>query len=82
VTGSPGWEFSARLTTLSSKTTFVQDSNTKPWDRFFDKKTGNKKSDLFCGTWNLQTLYKQGVSLKLVREAEKYKIRCIALARS
>ncbi|VVC36852.1 Endonuclease/exonuclease/phosphatase [Cinara cedri] len=67
-----GWGFSAGLTTLPSKTSFVQDPNTKPRDRLFGKKTGNWKSDLFCGTWNLQTLFKQGA-------AEKYKIRCIAL---
>jgi hypothetical protein len=35
--------------------------------------------DLFFGTWNLRTLFKQGAALNLVRVVEKYKIRCIAL---
>lgn len=34
---------------------------------------------MFCGTWNVRTLYKPGAALDLVRELEKYKMKCVTL---
>lgn len=34
---------------------------------------------MFCGTWNVRTLYKPGAALDLVRKLEKYKMKCLAL---
>jgi hypothetical protein len=41
--------------------------------------TGNWKSELLCGTWNVRTLYKEGATVNLAREVEKYRMKCVAL---
>lgn len=46
--------------------------------RLNGKKTGNWKSDLKFGTWNMRTLYKAGVMKELVEEVERYIIKCLA----
>lgn len=51
----------------------------KPRRRLIRKKTGNRKLDFVIGTWNVRTLYKPGAVTNLVKEVEKYKIKCIAL---
>jgi hypothetical protein len=53
-------------------------NNNKPRIRL-GKKTGNRISELKCGTWNIRTLYKPGAALELVGEIEKCKMKCVAL---
>jgi len=43
------------------------------------KKTGNWISELKGGTWNIRTLYKPGATVELVREIERYRMKCVAL---
>jgi len=51
----------------------------KPQSRLFGKKIGSRKLDFVIGTWNLRTLYKPGVATDLVKEIERYKMKCVAL---
>lgn len=68
---------SAGLTTLPYKKRFVQDSYNKPRTRVYGKTTGNWKTELFWGTWNVRSLHKSGAALDLVKELEKYGTKCV-----
>lgn len=50
-----------------------------PWERAFGKTTGNWKTALSFGTWNVRIFYKPGAVHKIVNEIEKYKIKLTAL---
>jgi len=75
----PGWGFSAGPTILPSKKDLVQDSHNKPRTRVHGKMIGNWKTELLCGTWNVRSLHKPGAALDMVKELEKYGMKCVAL---
>ncbi|KAF0703874.1 ribosome biogenesis protein TSR3 isoform X1, partial [Aphis craccivora] len=81
-TGPPGWGFSAGLTPLPSKNSYVQGLININMPRIrgaWDNKTGNWKNGLLFGTWNVRTLFKPGAAQNIVKEIEKYKLKIVAL---
>jgi len=51
----------------------------KPLSRFIKIKTGNRKLDFVIGIWNVRTLYKPGAVTDVIKEVERYKMKCVAL---
>lgn len=82
VANPSGWGLSKGLITLSCKITYIYDLNTQVSGYIKWKKDWKLEIGLtLYSTWNVRSLQEQGAALNLVREAEKYTIKCIALRR-